>query len=389
MARLYHSLSDSFIPACLILLLCLFVPTSHANHAALLRDVIHAYADNPGDTLILHVRVAPGASFDPETFSRHKNIAFDAVDVSKIEHEINSEATPKYHGLTLCVANLNQLSPSQCKGWSSHWSQPMWDTASNRSCQRGICSIVLLVSSGLVQEPECSALLRVHLKKVSSANGGCKLQAVGSSSCIFPVFDLTTGASIAAADVVDPRLELILNDQLDLHARILGTGSKQDSVRSFPTEFSHLKNFFVGQEHIMSELKDILTLRKFDEGGGNSRVLVLCFAGLSGTGKTMLAELIASVIHGKGADDLRAEGKFFEQSMGTWQNPEDSDALFGVKQVRRPLGFPRLESNCAVSICCICGSPLFDLHCNVFVLLLHSSTYVTHHSGHCRRCKTF
>ena len=139
----------------------------------------------------------------------------------------------------------------------------------------------------------------------------------------------------------------------------------------------------------MSELEDILTLRQFDEGGGNSKVLVLCFAGLSGTGKTMLAELIASVIHGKGADDLRAEGKFFEQSMGTWQNPEDSDALFGVKQVRRPLGFPRLESNCAVSICCICGSPLFDLHCNVFVLLLPSSTYVTHHSGHCRRCKTF
>jgi hypothetical protein len=154
------------------------------------------------------------------------------------------------------------------------------------------------------------------------------------------VFDIAAEhASDAAAGTVDPRLELILRDQLELHYRILGIKSHKDSVRSYPTSFSDVKHFFVGQEHVMSDLKDILSIRQFEEGGKNSKVLVLVFAGVSGTGKTMLTELIANVIHGESIEELMSQGKYFRQDMGTWRNPEDSDALFGTKQASR-LAFP-------------------------------------------------
>jgi len=332
-----HRCFHSFFPCGhtrLLLLLCV-AAVSLADDAAQLRDVIHAYADNPGDILILHARVAPGVIFDPEPFSRHKNIAFDTVDISKVDHEINSDAVPRYHGITLCVANLNELSPSQCKDWSSDWSQPVWDAGSNRSCQRGICSIVLLVSSRRIREPECSALPVIHLKKISSVKHGCTHQPVDPSTCRLPVFDIGTEQLVHHA--ADPRLELILHHQLDLHRRILGSKSQQNLIPPFPTKFSELKHFFVGQEHIMSDLQNILDVRQFDDSSGNSRVLVLVFAGVSGTGKTMLAELIASVIHGQSVDELKSSGKFFQQDMGTWQNADESDALFGVKQVCRIL----------------------------------------------------
>lgn len=314
----------------LYVLLAASTAISLADDATHLRDVIYAYADKPGDTLILHARVVPGIDFDPETFSRHKNIAFDAVDISKVGHEINADAKPKYDDLTLCVANLNQLSSSQCKDWSSYWSQPVWDANANRSCQRGKCSIVLLVSSGRIREPECAALPHIHLKKISVVKNGCRGQGLDSSTCRSPVFDLT--ADYSARDVLDPRLELVLNEQLDLHHRILGTKSREELVRPFPTEVSDLKYFFVGQEHIMSELQDILSIRQFDEGGNNSKVLVLVFAGISGTGKTMLAKLIAQIIHKLSGDEVEAQGKYFRQDMNGWRSPEDSDALFGVKQ---------------------------------------------------------
>ena len=82
----------------------------------------------------------------------------------------------------------------------------------------------------------------------------------------------------------------------------------------------------------MSELQDILSIRQFDEGGNNSKVLVLVFAGISGTGKTMLAKLIAQIIHKLSGDEVEAQGKYFRQDMNGWRSPEDSDALFGVKQ---------------------------------------------------------
>jgi hypothetical protein len=311
-------------PVCLILLLAISAATSRADDSAILTDVIHSYANNPGDSLIIHVHHAPDFSFRPEIFTRHRNIAFDIVHASSVSPEINSQATPKYHGITTCVVNLNELSSSECKAWSSVWSQPLWDPESHRPSQRGICSIVILVSSGLIREAECSALPRIHLKKISTAKNGCINDTPGSSSCRLPVFDISTHHVPEGAD---PRLESTLREQLDLHARILGTGASP-----FPSDFSDLKKFFVGQEHILSELKDVLSLRKLEEGAKNSRVLVLVFAGVSGTGKTMLASLIANIIHGKSIDDLQREGKFFEQSMGNWANPEDSDALFGVKQ---------------------------------------------------------
>jgi ABC-type glutathione transport system ATPase component len=189
---------------------------------------------------------------------------------------------------------------------------------------------VLLVSSGAIREPHCSALPQVHLKKISSVKSGCRNHGTNGSSCRSPVFDIATNRSTFGN--ADPRLELILNDQLDLHSRILGVGSNQRIYRPFPSNISDMKHFFVGQEHIMSELKSILDEREFDVASHSSKVLVLVFAGVSGTGKTMLAELIANVIHGQSVDELKADGKFFQQDMGGWQNPEDSDALFGVKQ---------------------------------------------------------
>ena len=339
MCRSLHSFLGSARPAhpnlvhhsrCILLLICLLAPISLADDAAHLQDIIRAYADRPGDTLILHVRVSPGVMFKPETFALHKNIALDTIDISKVGHDINSGAKPNYKSITLCVANLNELSASQCKEWSSYWSQPAWDASSHRPCQRGICSIVLLVSSGPIRDPHCSALPQIHLKQISNSKSGCRNQGIDGTSCRAPVFDISTNRS--TSDNSDPRLELILSDQLALHSRILGVGAHQRIYRPFPSNISDMKHFFVGQEHIMSELKSILDEREFDIASHSSKVLVLVFAGVSGTGKTMLAELIANVIHGQSIDELKADGKFFQQDMGGWQNPEDSDALFGVKQ---------------------------------------------------------
>ena len=327
MRRWFDSFVRAFGPAPIILLL-VTAAVSLADDAADLKRIIHAYADSPGDTLMLHARIAPGIVFDPEPLTWHPNIAFDTLHISNAG-EANANAVPSFHNLKLCVANLNQMSSSQCRDWSSVWSKPAWHPPSNRPCQRGICSIVLLLSSAPVREPECSALPIIHLKKLSNTTNGFKNPTPGCSSCRPPRFHITATRSIADGD--DPRLALLLNHQLALHSSILGTQSR-GVVPQFPSDFSDMKNFFVGQEHIMGELKDILSLRKFDEGAKNSRVLVLVFAGVSGTGKTMLAELIANVIHGNSIDELKAEGKFFQQDMGSWQNPEDSDSLFGVKQ---------------------------------------------------------
>jgi hypothetical protein len=340
MRRSSHSLFGAVVlsrpslfvhPYLILLLLGIVAPISLADDAALLQDTIKAYADNPGDTLFLHVRIAPGVIFHPETSAPHKNVALDAVDISEVGHEINSVATPKYKHLTLCFAKLNELSASQCQDWSSHWSRPAWDATSNRPCQRGICSIVLLLSSGLIHEPQCSALPRIHLKKISSLNkNSCRNQGHDGPTCRAPVFDITANRSMT--DNVDPRLELILNEQLDLNDRILGISSHQHTYRPYPTNPSEIQHFFVGQEHIISELQDILEARRFDAASDSCKVLVLVFAGIFGTGKTLLAGLIASAIHGQDLEELRMAGKFFRQDMESWSNPEASDALFGVKQ---------------------------------------------------------
>ena len=75
------------------------------------------------------------------------------------------------------------------------------------------------------------------------------------------MFDITANRSMT--DNVDPRLELILNEQLDLNDRILGISSHQHTYRPYPTNPSEIQHFFVGQEHIISELQEGVEVFKY------------------------------------------------------------------------------------------------------------------------------
>jgi len=310
MRRLFHSLlRGAPAPACIIILFAC-ASLSSALDAADLKRIVHAYADAPGDTLFLHVHTVAGVAFDLEPLTWHSNIALDTVNVSNTSIQINDNAAPSFHALKICVADLNAMSSNQCRDWSSLWSKPAWDAASNRCCQRGACSIVLLLQSQQVREAECSALPITHVKKM---NGNTSILSPNSPPFFLPLFHITHPLPIS--DASDPRLARVLHEQLALHAHILGASSHV--VPPFPADFADMKSFFVGQvggrlivpavvlgcaacdyslwlpprlmtlpaiinhtpspcqtpqEHIMSELRDILSLRAFDEGAQNSKV---------------------------------------------------------------------------------------------------------------------
>ena len=103
MRRWFDSFVRAFGPAPIILLL-VTAAVSLADDAADLKRIIHAYADSPGDTLMLHARIAPGIVFDPEPLTWHPNIAFDTLHISNAG-EANANAVPPFHNLKLCEAN--------------------------------------------------------------------------------------------------------------------------------------------------------------------------------------------------------------------------------------------------------------------------------------------